>query len=118
MPSEPPSILFVCLGNICRSPMAEAVFAHLVDELGLKGRVGKVDSCGTGAYHQGEKADSRTLAVLAQHSIASSCRARRLRGSDFDDFTYVLGMDAANVRNLHAQKPRGSKAIVELFGKW
>lgn len=54
-----PSVLFCCLGNICRSPMAEAVFEDLVTKAGIRGEFGKIDSCGTGAYHEGEEADER-----------------------------------------------------------
>lgn len=106
-------ILFVCMGNICRSPIAQVVFKHLVAEAGLGDRI-FVDSAGTHAYHLGEPPDPR-----AQHAAAhrgydlSALRARQVRRSDFTEFDFVIAMDTMNLRALarlcppeHARKIR------------
>lgn len=92
-------VLFVCLGNICRSPMAEGLFAHRVRERGLQARF-RVESAGTAAYHEGERPDSRTLDVLRKNGIALNSRARQVRAEDFDEFDWILAMDASNLSNL------------------
>jgi protein-tyrosine phosphatase len=103
---KPSSVLFVCLGNICRSPMADAIARHRYPQV-------TVDSAGTGAYHVGETADPRTLEVLRRHGIPYDGRARQVRASDFEDFDLILAMDASNRKNLlriaptaHAHKVR------------
>jgi len=94
------SVLFVCLGNICRSPLAEGVFRHLVHERGLEDRV-KVDSAGTGAWHVGEGPDRRSVAVAREHGIAlEGQRARQVKVVDFQAFDLVIAMDRENLRNL------------------
>ena len=101
-------VLFVCLGNICRSPMAEAVFQKMVDEAGLSDRI-IVDSVGTGSWHVGEKAHQGTRRVLAQHGIDYNGRARQVRSSDIDQQTYVVAMDQSNLNDLQrnfGQHPR------------
>ncbi|KAK2747943.1 hypothetical protein FQN57_001534 [Myotisia sp. PD_48] len=104
----PPSIsvLFVCLGNICRSTMAEAVFRHYIatknDETKLK--FGQIDSAGTGAYHIHSPPDRRTIATLRHHNITDySHSARKVSKADFTKFDYILGMDAENVSVLEEQ---------------
>ena len=93
-------VLFVCLGNICRSPMAEAIFQRLVDDAGLTGEV-QVDSAGTSAYHVGEQAHPGTRRVLARHGIQYSGRARQLTGGDAaGDAAYLIAMDSENVADL------------------
>ena len=93
-------VLFVCMGNICRSPMAWGVFEHLAAARGSQG-VFDVDSCGTSGFHGGEGADGRTIATLAGHGIGLRHRARQFRASeDLSRFEHILAMDMANVRQL------------------
>ncbi len=93
-------VLFVCLGNICRSPMAEAIFRRMVEEAGLTGCI-EVDSAGTSAYHVGEPAHPGTRRVLAHHGIQYSGRARQVNGSDASgDMVYLIAMDGENVEAL------------------
>lgn len=93
-------VLFVCLGNICRSPMAEAVFQKLVDDAGLSERI-EVDSAATSAYHVGEQAHPGTRRVLARHGITYDGRARQLRPEDVDDnSSYLIAMDSDNLATL------------------
>ena len=101
-------VLFVCLGNICRSPMAEAVFQKMVDDAELADKIA-VDSAGTGSWHVGEKAHQGTRRVLAQHGIAYNGRARQVRAGDMDPQTYVVAMDQSNLSDLQrnfGQHPR------------
>ncbi len=95
-------VVFVCLGNICRSPMAEAIFQKLVDDAGLSAQI-SVDSVGTGAWHIGEKAHQGTRRILSQHDIAYNGRARMVEASDITPATYVIGMDQSNLDNLTRQ---------------
>ncbi|UYV12986.1 MAG: low molecular weight phosphotyrosine protein phosphatase [Phycisphaera sp.] len=100
-PETQPLILFVCLGNICRSPLAEGIFLHMAKERGLDALV--VDSCGTGGWHEGEGPDRRAMAVAKQRGVHLPSRARQVRGeSDFTRFTHIIAMDASNVENLLA----------------
>ena len=97
------SVLFVCMGNICRSPTAEGVFRHVVNEAGLADRV-VVDSAGTHAYHVGEPADRRAQAAAKRRGISlDGISARRVQESDFARFHYVLAMDHLNLRMLSDQ---------------
>ncbi len=94
------SVLFVCMGNICRSPTAEGVFRHVVNQAGLGDRV-FVDSAGTHAYHVGEPADRRARAAAERRGISlDGISARRVQDSDFEQFHYVLAMDHLNLRML------------------
>ncbi|KAF0169955.1 MAG: protein-tyrosine phosphatase [Rhodobacteraceae bacterium] len=94
------SVLFVCLGNICRSPTAEGVFRHLVEHEGLADHF-TIDSAGTAAYHVGSPPDSRAQAEAKRRGIdISGLRARQARHLDFTQFDYILAMDQENHRNL------------------
>ena len=109
------SVLLVCLGNICRSPIAEGVLSHRLSEAGLSDRV-FVDSAGTGAWHVGQAPDSRSIAVAAKHGIELPGRARRVRLEDFFEFEYVLAMDRSNLEDLKdLESGSGSDATVKLF---
>ncbi|CAM0135277.1 unnamed protein product [Umbelopsis sp. WA50703] len=116
--SQEYSVLFVCLGNICRSPMAEAVFAHTVKEKNLVSNFQLIDSAGTAAYHVGEKPDPRSSATCKKHNVPVNSRARKVTKGDFSKFDYVLCMDESNLSDLLHIKPAGSKAIVKLFGEF
>ncbi|GAB4573277.1 MAG: low molecular weight protein-tyrosine-phosphatase [Anaerolineae bacterium] len=108
-------VLFVCLGNICRSPMAEAVFQHLVDEAGLSDQI-VVDSAGTGSWHVGEPAHRGTRQILAEHGINYRGRARQVSRADLTHFNYILAMDYDNFSTLKAMAERaGSQAEIRLF---
>lgn len=111
--TAPVRVLFVCLGNICRSPMAEGVMLKLLEERGLTDRF-IVDSAGTAGYHAGESADRRTLAVLAREKAPVPSLSRRVQDSDFQSFDYILAMDQANFSNLAARKPEHCEAILAL----
>lgn len=98
-------VLFVCMGNICRSPTAEGVFRALVRAANRDGDF-EIDSAGTHAYHVGEPPDERSQAVALERGIdLSHQRARRVHPADFDDFDYVLAMDRENLRLMRDQCP-------------
>lgn len=98
-------LLFVCLGNICRSPTAEAVMKKLVVEKGLENEV-MCDSCGTIAYHQGEEADPRMRKHAQKRGVYITSLARGFKQpSDFEEFDYILTMDSENYRNILALDP-------------
>ena len=100
------NILFVCAGNICRSPMADAILRHLVAEASLSDKIA-VDSAGTGSWHEGEAAHSGTLTVLHAHEIAYDGRSRPLEMHDFTTFEYILAMDHANLAHIMRVINRG-----------
>ncbi len=94
-------VCFVCLGNICRSPAAEAVLRRLVDEAGLT-EVVEVDSAGTSRYHLGDRPDSRTVAEAARRGIPIEHRARQFTRDELSEWDLVIAMDAQNLRDLRA----------------
>jgi protein-tyrosine phosphatase len=114
-PSDPFRILFVCLGNICRSPLAEGVFRHLAAEAGMAERI-QVDSAGTGAWHVGEPPDRRSLTVARKNGVGLDGRARQVEGEDFALFDLVVAMDRDNLRQLESLRDRaGGAAPVRLL---
>jgi low molecular weight protein-tyrosine phosphatase len=98
------SILFVCLGNICRSPTAEGTMRALVRQAGLEGQI-ELDSAGTGAWHVGEPPDARATAAARRRGIALEGAARQVRLTDFEEFDLILAMDRANLRELRRLAP-------------
>jgi protein-tyrosine phosphatase len=94
-------VLFVCLGNICRSPTAEGTMRALVQEAGLQTQI-ELDSAGTGSWHVGSAPDERATAAAARRGITLDGAARRVRDRDFDDFDLILAMDRENLENLNA----------------
>jgi protein-tyrosine phosphatase len=108
-----PSVLFVCLGNICRSPTAEAVFRQKASEAGLDIHI---DSAGTSAAHAGEGPDRRSIAAgqIRGYSFLGQ-RSRRVTPEDFHAFDYILAMDESNLRNLKRLKPESAKHEPKLF---
>ncbi len=111
-------VLFVCLGNICRSPLAEGVFVAEVDKRGLS-QAFHVDSCGTGGWHVGEAPDGRSVEVAAANGIdISHQRSRKLTVADFAHFDWIIAMDRANERDILQRCPAGSKARIQHFMHW
>jgi len=94
-------VLFVCLGNICRSPAAEGVFVHLLEQQGLSDRF-VVDSAGTGGWHVGRRADERMCAAAARRGIALTSRARQLELGDLHSFDHIVTMDGDNLAAVRA----------------
>lgn len=97
-------ILFVCLGNICRSPMAEGVFKQLVEKEGLADKI-TIDSAGTSRYHIGSLPDERMRQVALNYGIQLTHKARQLSFGDFYDFHYIVAMDRANLKDIISEKP-------------
>lgn len=112
---EPVQVLFVCLGNICRSPTAHGVFEQRVQRAGLADRI-RVDSAATGAFHVGSPPDPRTQrAAAARGYDLSSQRARQVHPDDFQRFDYILPMDRMNLGNLRALCPKDYRGYLGLF---
>jgi len=108
-------VLFVCLGNICRSPTAHGVFASLVAQRGLSDQV-EVDSCGTGAWHVGEAPDSRATAEAAARGYdLTVLRARQVHARDFGHYDYILAMDRQNLADLKRLCPDDYQGHLGLF---
>jgi protein-tyrosine phosphatase len=101
-------LLFVCLGNICRSPTAEGAMRTLVREAGLQEQI-EIDSAGTGSWHVGSVPDERATAAAAGRGVVLEGSARRVRLEDFDDFDLILAMDSANLSDLRALAPDGER---------
>ena len=107
------SVLFVCLGNICRSPLAEAALKAEADRLGLDV---EVDSAGTGDWHLGYPPDPRAVAVAQRNGIdISHLRARQVAAKDFERFDHVVALDEQNLANLQAMRPGGARAELSLL---
>ncbi len=108
-------ILFVCLGNICRSPAAEGVFAHLVEEEGVAHQF-KIDSCGITGFHAGEKADIRMRDHASRRGIELTSISRQFRQKDFEDFDLIIAMDGRNFKDLRELDESGKyKDKIKMF---
>ena len=97
-------LLFVCLGNICRSPTAEATMRALVREAGLQEEI-EIDSAGTGGWHVGSRPDARAVAAARARGVALEGAAREVRAEDFEDFDLLIAMDRSNLRALRQLAP-------------
>ena len=116
MSATPPiRVLFVCMGNICRSPTAHGVFAALVDAQGLGDRI-EVDSAGTHGYHVGAPPDPRSQQTARARGVdLAGLRARRFEAVDFVDFDYLLAMDRGNLADMLALRPDDARARIHLM---
>lgn len=113
---EKTSVLFVCLGNICRSPMAEGHFIDHITRAGLKDRF-RVDSAGTNGLHDGARVDSRMRKTALKHGIELVTLSRKIRNEDFFEFDHIVAMDQKNLATLKAMQDRlsGTKAKLHLM---
>jgi protein-tyrosine phosphatase len=114
--SKPYAVLFVCTGNICRSPTAHAVFRARARAAGL-GHAFHIDSAGTHDYHSGEPPDPRAVRVALEEAgiDMGDLRARRVRARDFEDFDLILAMDGGHLASLRRIAPPGCRARLRLF---
>ncbi|KII93789.1 hypothetical protein PLICRDRAFT_49806 [Plicaturopsis crispa FD-325 SS-3] len=110
------SVLVVCLGNICRSPMGEAVLKDIATKRGHSDIT--VASAGTAGYHVGEEPDERTTATCKKHNVPISHEAQQVSPSDFVTYTHILASDEANLRSLEKMKPKNCTAVVKLWGSY
>jgi len=109
------NVLFVCLGNICRSPTAHGVFAQQVERAGLAQYI-QIDSCGTGDWHIGHQPDQRAASKAAEYGYdLSTLRARQLHEKDFERFDIILAMDEQNLQDINAQCPQNYAGVTDLF---
>lgn len=112
---NPVRVLFVCMGNICRSPTAHGVFQALIDRENLNGAI-EVDSAGTHSYHVGGSPDPRSQATARSRGVdLSGLRARRFVSGDYDDFDYLLAMDKGNLADMNALRPPNAHNRAELM---
>ncbi|MEB3241574.1 MAG: low molecular weight protein-tyrosine-phosphatase [Synechococcus sp.] len=108
MSSSPTRVLFVCLGNICRSPAAEGVFLDLLKKEGLTDAF-QVDSAGTGHWHVGKRADPRMRAAAERRGIELPSRARQIEANDLEAFDWIITMDDSNLANVRSLDPSGAR---------
>jgi protein-tyrosine phosphatase len=101
------NVLFVCLGNICRSPLAEGTFCHLVTQRDLSDKI-SCDSAGTHGYHVGVLPDRRARRVAADYGITLTHNARKLSSDDFANFDYIIAMDESNLEHIQTQSYRST----------
>lgn len=115
---DPTSVLFVCLGNICRSPLAEGVFLDLLRQEGLEDAF-RVESAGTGAWHVGELPDPRSREVAERHGVELPSRARQVTPDDLRDFDLVVAMDRSNLDDLREMmEEHGGRARLARMRDW
>ncbi len=108
-------VLFVCTGNICRSPTADGVFRKIVDAAGLSDQI-SVDSCGLSAYHVGELADPRSREMAQSRGYdLDDIRSRKIKPGDYVQFDYILAMDDGHLRDMRRQAPAANQNKIELF---
>jgi len=118
MASDPTRVLFVCMGNICRSPLAECVFVHLARERGVE-HLFEVDSAGTSGYHVGEPPDRRSAATARARGIEVVGSSRKLAPDDLASFDYLIVMDAHNLAEVDALRRRAAcRARVHRLREW
>ena len=109
------SVLFVCMGNICRSPTAEGVFRYHAEQAGMIERL-SIDSAGTHAYHTGEPPDRRARAAAERRGMSlDDIYARRVSSEDFERFDYIIAMDEDNLAHLHDESPEEHRSKLRLF---
>ena len=105
------SVLFVCLGNICRSPLAEGIFRHQVKERGIAEKF-KIDSCGTGQWHVGNAPHPESVAVAKKNGVSlAGQKSRQLDDQDYFEFDYIVAMDESNLRDIQERKVGGESEI-------
>ncbi len=111
-------VLFVCLGNICRSPLAEGIFRHLVRERDLE-HLFEIDSAGTSGYHDGDPPDSRSVATARARGVVVEGRSRKIVAEDLHEYDWVIVMDDENLRNVRdlAARAKG-RARIHLLREW
>ena len=115
MSNQKKSVLFVCLGNICRSPMAEAILKDIVSKR-KDAAEWKIDSCGTGGHFAGSSPESRCIQTLRGKGISNYVhKARQLKQSDFNDFEYIFAFDSSNMEDIQDVNPKGSTANIILL---
>lgn len=118
MTPEKIHVVFVCLGNICRSPVAEGTFHHLVEKKGLESHF-QIDSAGTSAWHIGQSANKRSIKVAQRHGIKLTSLARQFTPQDFNKFDYIIAMDRSNYQDIiRLSQTKKDKTKVEMMRKW
>ncbi|EDW97279.1 low molecular weight phosphotyrosine protein phosphatase 1 [Drosophila yakuba] len=107
-------VLMICLGNICRSPIAEVVMVDTLEKANVKDV--EVDSAAIGGWHVGNRADPRAISTLQKHGLKCTHIVRQIRKQDFSEFDYIFGMDEDNMSELRRLAPKGSKAELLMLG--